>query len=402
MTSKASRAASNVTGSLEGRTVRTTTRNPRLAARAVGPERVVDVGCRAPWRKSPPRPVDRRAPGAPGRRPIRLKAGASGCVARRGFVFTCPRIYDKRRPAAPRPQQIRHSPLPPLTVVPCGGPTRGRGQSGGHRRRPLPARDITWEGPRAHHQDSRSSSSPSPRSPPASPPPRPTAGEPSVPAAQAAAAPRQAARASARAWHARGPRAADLAAARARSSPPATTAGAVHRPGERGVRRRTVAVRPGTVAAGASSPTAPSPPDEVAAAADARRHGRGKLARRCDRQGPAPRSGGSAPCGRIGRVEPPRASGSRSSRSPAGGTASAAAGLHRMMMLESGGRRQDGRQRCTRASSSTTPRTWTGSWNPWRRHSVYDGWAADPRHRLRPQSGAWARAGGPTRIPMAF
>jgi soluble lytic murein transglycosylase-like protein len=48
-------------------------------------------------------------------------------------------------------------------------------------------------------------------------------------------------------------------------------------------------------------------------------------------------------------------------------------GLHRMMMIESGGQRDAGS--AFKGLFQYYPGTWRASWNPWRRQSIYDGWA---------------------------
>jgi hypothetical protein len=49
------------------------------------------------------------------------------------------------------------------------------------------------------------------------------------------------------------------------------------------------------------------------------------------------------------------------------------AGLHRMMMIESGGQRYAGS--AFKGLFQYYPGTWRASWNPWRDQSIYDGWA---------------------------
>ncbi len=99
-------------------------------------------------------------PLAPQSSPSSGSKQAHRVASRRGFRCSLAReSTTSGAHAAPRPQQIR-PPFPLMTVLPCGGPTRGRGQSGGHRRATTARRDITWEGPRAHHQTSGLSSSP--------------------------------------------------------------------------------------------------------------------------------------------------------------------------------------------------------------------------------------------------
>ncbi len=75
------------------------------------------------------------------------------------------------------------------------------------------------------------------------------------------------------------------------------------------------------------------------------------------------------------------------------------AGLHRMMLLESGGRRTAGTT--FKGLFQYYPSTWSGSWNPWRHESVYDGWA-----QIRATAYAISRGMGPSQwpntYPMAF
>ena len=76
-----------------------------------------------------------------------------------------------------------------------------------------------------------------------------------------------------------------------------------------------------------------------------------------------------------------------------------AAGLHRMMMLESGGQRTVGGM--YKGLFQYYPSTWAGSWNPWRHESIYDGWA-----QIRATAYAVSRGMGPSQwpntYPMAF
>ena len=76
-----------------------------------------------------------------------------------------------------------------------------------------------------------------------------------------------------------------------------------------------------------------------------------------------------------------------------------AAGLHRMMMLESGGRRTVGGM--YKGLFQYYPSTWAGSWNPWRHESIYNGWA-----QIRATAYALSRGMGPSQwpntYPMAF
>jgi len=75
------------------------------------------------------------------------------------------------------------------------------------------------------------------------------------------------------------------------------------------------------------------------------------------------------------------------------------AGLHRMMMLESGGSRTIGST--YKGLFQYYPSTWSGSWNPWRRESIYNGWA-----QIRATAYALSRGMGrsqwPNTYPMAF
>ena len=76
-----------------------------------------------------------------------------------------------------------------------------------------------------------------------------------------------------------------------------------------------------------------------------------------------------------------------------------AAGLHRMMMLESGGQRAIGGM--YKGLFQYYPSTWAGSWNPWRHESIYNGWA-----QIRATAYALSRGMGPSQwpntYPMAF
>lgn len=76
-----------------------------------------------------------------------------------------------------------------------------------------------------------------------------------------------------------------------------------------------------------------------------------------------------------------------------------AAGLHRMMMLESGGSRTAGST--YKGLFQYYPSTWSGSWNPWRHESIYNGWA-----QIRATAYALSRGMGrsqwPNTYPMAF
>jgi hypothetical protein len=76
-----------------------------------------------------------------------------------------------------------------------------------------------------------------------------------------------------------------------------------------------------------------------------------------------------------------------------------AAGLYRMMMLESSGRRTVGTT--YKGLFQYYPSTWAGSWNPWRHESVFNGWA-----QIRATAYAISRGMGPSQwpntYPMAF
>ena len=75
------------------------------------------------------------------------------------------------------------------------------------------------------------------------------------------------------------------------------------------------------------------------------------------------------------------------------------AGLYRMMMLESGGSRTAGSM--YKGLFQYYPGTWAGSWNPWRHHSISDGWA-----QIRATAYAISKGMGssqwPNTYPMAF
>ena len=75
------------------------------------------------------------------------------------------------------------------------------------------------------------------------------------------------------------------------------------------------------------------------------------------------------------------------------------AGLYRMMMLESGGSRTIGST--YKGLFQYYPSTWSGSWNPWRHESIYNGWA-----QIRATAYALSRGMGrsqwPNTYPMAF
>jgi soluble lytic murein transglycosylase-like protein len=69
--------------------------------------------------------------------------------------------------------------------------------------------------------------------------------------------------------------------------------------------------------------------------------------------------------------------------------------LHRMMMLESGGRRYAGST--YKGLFQYHPSTWSGGWNPWRRQSVYDGWA-----QIRATAYALSKGMGPSQWPHTY
>ena len=70
-----------------------------------------------------------------------------------------------------------------------------------------------------------------------------------------------------------------------------------------------------------------------------------------------------------------------------------------MMMLESGGRRAVGGM--YKGLFQYHPSTWAGSWNPWRRESISNGWA-----QIRATAYALRKGMGPSQwpntYPMAF
>lgn len=72
-----------------------------------------------------------------------------------------------------------------------------------------------------------------------------------------------------------------------------------------------------------------------------------------------------------------------------------ARGLHRMMMLESGGRRTAGT--LYKGLFQYHPSTWRASWNPWRRQSIFDGWA-----QIRATAYAIRRGMGPSQWPNTY
>jgi len=72
-----------------------------------------------------------------------------------------------------------------------------------------------------------------------------------------------------------------------------------------------------------------------------------------------------------------------------------AAGLYRMMMLESGGRPAAGAM--FRGLFQYYPSTWSGSWNPWRRESIFNGWA-----QIRATAYALSKGMGPSQWPRTY
>lgn len=69
--------------------------------------------------------------------------------------------------------------------------------------------------------------------------------------------------------------------------------------------------------------------------------------------------------------------------------------LHRMMMLESGGRRYAGTM--YRGLFQYHPATWRASWNPWRRYSIYNGWA-----QIQATAYAIRKGMGPSQWPHTY
>ncbi len=72
-----------------------------------------------------------------------------------------------------------------------------------------------------------------------------------------------------------------------------------------------------------------------------------------------------------------------------------AGGLQRMMILESGGRRTAGT--IYKGLFQYHPTTWKGGWNPWRRQSIYNGWA-----QIRATAYALKRGMGPRHWPRTY
>ena len=75
------------------------------------------------------------------------------------------------------------------------------------------------------------------------------------------------------------------------------------------------------------------------------------------------------------------------------------AGLYRMMMLESRGSRTAGSM--YKGLFQYYPRTWAGTWNPWRHHSIFDGWA-QIRATAYALSKGMGRSQWPNTYRMAF
>ncbi len=71
------------------------------------------------------------------------------------------------------------------------------------------------------------------------------------------------------------------------------------------------------------------------------------------------------------------------------------AGLKRMMILESGGRSRLGGTYI--GLFQYHPSTWRGTWNPWRRLSIYDGWA-----QIRATAYALHKGMGPSQWPNTY
>ncbi len=75
------------------------------------------------------------------------------------------------------------------------------------------------------------------------------------------------------------------------------------------------------------------------------------------------------------------------------------AGLYRMMMLESHGNRTAGSR--YKGLFQYYPGTWAGTWNPWRHHSIFDGWA-QIRATAYALSKGMGRSQWPNTYRMAF
>jgi hypothetical protein len=71
------------------------------------------------------------------------------------------------------------------------------------------------------------------------------------------------------------------------------------------------------------------------------------------------------------------------------------ASLYRMMMLESGGRRFAGST--FKGLFQYYPGTWSGSWNPWRHASIFNGWA-----QIRATAYAIRKGMGPSNWPNTY
>ncbi len=69
--------------------------------------------------------------------------------------------------------------------------------------------------------------------------------------------------------------------------------------------------------------------------------------------------------------------------------------LRQMMMLESGGNRYAGST--YRGLFQYYPRTWRGTWNPWRHQSIYNGWA-----QIRATAYALQKGMGPSQWPHTY
>jgi hypothetical protein len=72
-----------------------------------------------------------------------------------------------------------------------------------------------------------------------------------------------------------------------------------------------------------------------------------------------------------------------------------AAGLKRLMLLESGGNRYAGST--YKGLFQYYPSTWRGTWNPWRAASIYNGWA-----QIRATAYAIRRGHGPSQWPNTY
>jgi hypothetical protein len=72
-----------------------------------------------------------------------------------------------------------------------------------------------------------------------------------------------------------------------------------------------------------------------------------------------------------------------------------ATGLYRMMMLESDGRPAVGTT--YKGLFQYYPSTWSGAWNPWRRESIFNGWA-----QIRATAYALSKGMGPSQWPRTY